>query len=137
MAAFKKLQEEAERKALLAEPGQSTIGPTIAMAADTENWAAVGRKRKKGKEKEGLLGLKSRKTSSSAGNPAADPEGQESKSLHAGNDNTTLTSSIALEEETKAKPNPRKALIAGPAKPPASRVGLLAGYSSDDGDDDE
>jgi hypothetical protein len=133
IAAFRKLQEEAERKASLSETGELTISPTMATAEGAENWAAVGRKRKKGKEKEGFRGLKIRKTSSSASKLGGDPEGQELKSLRVDDDKMTLTSLKSLEKEAKVKPIPSTALRTVPAKQPSSGgLGLLAGYSSDD-----
>lgn len=127
---FKKQQDEAERAAAAGSPDEAT-------GDRAESWtAAAGRKRKKGKEKEGVLGLKLRKASSAGegGNKDAKEALRKDGPEHA----------VKVPSEAEAKtvhitkaPSASKSPEAASAlsKAASSSTGLgLGGYSSDEDD---
>lgn len=136
--AFRRQQEEAE-KAVFADED------TAAPAVEEEQLFAVGKKRKKGKEKEGLRGLKLRKTSSTSEQP--------SPALKAAVKTDTETKAVqAASASSKEASNSKDAKVAGmnpgqktlaisaspsaspPAQSPKTSILGLGNYSSDDGD---
>lgn len=120
--AFRKQQEDAEKAAKQAE--------TADEPAATESWAAGPRKRKKGKDKEGIGGVKVRRTSSQAAKPeelSTVPAARElpAKAATEHADLPAATSRASAVQEDALKP-------ASPS-PPAAALGLgLGGYSSDE-----
>ncbi len=70
---FRRQQEEADRALLLAEAGDGNGTNAIVAgvdAAEEEQWTVSGKKRRRGKEKPGLKGVKLRKMSSASENKA-------------------------------------------------------------------
>lgn len=125
---FRKQQEEAERAAKEQEGAVSP--PTV-----SESWGVGPRKRKKGKEKDGIGGLKIRRTESEE--QAKKVEGtQESTTAtttkKAKTDEQTTPSSVAQpsRQEQSDKQSP---VAPAPVSPPAPAAGLgLGAYSSDE-----
>lgn len=119
---FRKLQEEAEKAALL---GADTDGPV----AEEEQLFATARKRKKGKEKEPLRGVKLRKSSSTAEQPEPDRKiagkPQEKKMVSQEEDEKKPQESNKKPQEENRKPLEEK------KKPPMLGLG---NYSSDEDD---
>lgn len=117
---FRKQQEEAERAA---KEQDGAVSPP----AVTESWAVGPRKRKKGKEKDAIEGLKIRRTST--GDQAKRTEdtqkSQTSKAEDQSEDAPSGSTKPLMEEKSEAKPP-----LASPP-PPAAGLGLGA-YSSDD-----
>jgi hypothetical protein len=133
LEAFRKQQEEAEKAAKQAD------GPDGAVDAVDATWTVGPRKRKKGKEKEGLPGVKLRKTSTADG-PSEEPRAVLSKTDTVEAKSATSTNPSGLEQE-QAAPNTKPEVgerskeptsIQKPS-PPAAALGLGA-YSSDEDD---
>lgn len=130
LEAFRRQQEEAERSAVVDQPGETA-------ATEEENWGA-SRKRKKSKEKEGFRGVKLRKASSSEAVPAR-VESTTDKPPAKQSGQTAEPIKHAVVDSTKSaekKEGSGNAAVAteGQAKttaPVASALGL-ADYSSDD-----
>jgi len=131
---FRKLQEEAEQKAVMGEDaaGDGTVGGGAGADGEEQvSWVpGAGRKRKKGKEeKEGVKGLKMRKTSSTA------EDASKSELAKAEIKPTTATksatSSTAALTNDKPPPAPSVAPSEVAATKPAAGLGLN-GYSSDE-----
>ncbi|GME23075.1 NEFA-interacting nuclear protein NIP30 [Neofusicoccum parvum] len=145
--AFRRQQDEAERAARLA--GNSEGDPAV----EEEQWASAGRKRKKGKDKETLMGIKIRRTSSTgekgvsdstskakANKPAPAAEGNKTATAP----ETTKPAPAAKVHATPASSPPKmdtgaagsagqKEAQAQKAKPTPAALGL-SGYSSDEDD---
>ena len=123
LAAFRKHQDELERLALLSTSENAGLAAAN-VTVEAEDWTAVGRKRKGGKEKEGFRGLKRKKISSSGDKPeSADPEKE--KELEAAVKSEDLPKKEAKDQVVSSKTGStgKKAAPSG--------LGLLAGYSSD------
>lgn len=145
--AFRRQQDEAERVARLAGNNE---GDTT---AEEEHWVSAGRKRKKGKDKESLMGIKIRRKSST-GEKAAPEPGSKAHSgspddthTQAANSTTPKATSQEPTAEVVAKtvsPRPKAEIdVAGSAngkgtqtqKLKATPVALgLGAYSSDEDD---
>jgi hypothetical protein len=120
---FRKQQEEAERAAKEQEGAVSP--PTV-----SESWAVGPRKRKKGREKDVIGGLKIRRTST--GERAKEVAGTPIPSTTKVVDQDTLPSVARPSIEAKSNKQPAAA-AAPPASPPAPAAGLgLGAYSSSD-----
>lgn len=122
--AFRRQQEEAERKALEEE---SIDAPKD----DGVQWAAVGRKRKKGPEGGLLKGIKLRKSSSAA-------EEKKAVDQTAANEKTTAAvvgkGSVTATASATVGPTSNKPLSASPPAKPSS-ISLGLGYASSDDED--
>lgn len=148
---FRRQQEEAD-KALLAEAADSngSIGVVGAGSVEGEQWVVNGKKRRRGKEKQVLKGVKLRRTSSAGdsratqpdkhGTPASPTPENANKGLGVGpkdqgvkETNSTTTKSVTDAEgaspATISLPLSKDATV--PANKSATVLGL-GGYSSDD-----
>ena len=120
--AFRKQQEEAE-KAARQEEGVETSAPA-------ESWAVGARKRKKGREKETIGGLKVRRVSTADGKDndvpgAAAPSPEDRKVV-------SQAESKEAQKETKRAASP-EASVQTPEARPVGLPGLgLGAYSSDE-----
>ena len=115
---FRKQQEEAERAAKEQEGAVSP--PTV-----TESWSVGPRKRKKGKERDGIGGLKIRRTST----------GEQAKKVEdtATPDNQTASSKVQEQPFSVKEQSDKKPASTPPVSPPAPAAGLgLGAYSSDE-----
>lgn len=126
---FRKQQEEADKKARIGdEQGAGETSPTV----ENEQWVAGGRKRKRAKEKEGLKGVKLRRSSSAVdAGPASSPEGKSQ-------DNETKSTSVTKEEQPVPKAKATNSTPVSKPPPAASKpkAGLgLVDYGSDEDDD--
>ncbi|KAF2131694.1 hypothetical protein P153DRAFT_395005 [Dothidotthia symphoricarpi CBS 119687] len=119
--AFRRQQEDAERKAL---EDESIDAPKD----DVAQWAAVGRKRKKGPEAGLLKGIKLRKSSS-----AAEEKKTVDKMLQKEQTSAATTSKGDMKNSTISSAVSSKPLAAPPAKP--SNISLGLGYASSDDED--
>lgn len=139
LEAFRRRQEEAERKALEAE---NAAGPVV---EDTPQWNAASRKRKKS-EKDGALlkGVKLRRASTGAGAmteakkvPVATEgkhdEADESKPSSATAKQARGSPSTATAQQNSASTVEGPGATA-PVKPPKA-IALALGYESSDDDD--
>lgn len=124
---FRKQQEEADKKARAGEGQDTTEAST---AAEEEQWAAGARKRKRTKEKEGLKGVKIRRSSSTAeAGTASSPEGKKQE-------DRTKSMKIAQEEQPKANTASEDPASKPPEPAVKPKAGLgLVDYGSDDDDD--
>ncbi len=155
---FRRQQEEAD-KVILAEGGgtEGGTGETKAASPTAEGsaWAVNARKRKRAKEKEGLKGVKLRKSSSTVETPkeleCASPDVQEKKAITPAEDTRErdeVLSGIAATDKSPAETvishptQPDKASAtattkqaSGTISKSAATAGLgLGGYSSDEDD---
>ena len=128
LAAFRKHQEEVERKALSSMNEDTGLVPESPVVEGEELWSAVGRKRKRGKDKEGFRGLKLKRTSS-AHEQTALGESEEHKE-----EEKPLKTSGRAEKETKPHQTSSKASGKEGKQAAPAATGLLAGYSSDEDD---
>ncbi|KAL8950799.1 MAG: hypothetical protein Q9222_003176 [Ikaeria aurantiellina] len=132
LSLFRQQQEQADREFLNgADTGDNKEeGAAPESASKNSEWATNARKRKRTKDKEGLPGLKLRKSSTNEGTPAT-PEAVRSP-----------TQPITRQTETKNSASPSSPPRAGsgatltqskysPDKPKTVTLGL-AGYSSDE-----
>lgn len=117
---FRKQQEEAERAAK--EQDGAVTPPKV-----TESWAVGPRKRKKGKDKDGIGGLKIRRTST--GEQAKKIEDTQELPTTKADDQDA--SSRATKLVVEAQSSNAKPLVASSPPPPAAGLGLGA-YSSDE-----
>jgi hypothetical protein len=120
---FRKQQEEAERAAKEQEGAVSP--PTV-----SESWAVGPRKRKKGKEKEVIGGLKIRRTST--GDQAKKVEDTREPTTTKVDDEAASSNSPrpSVQESSKKQPTAAPS-VSTPAPAPAAGLGLGA-YSSDE-----
>jgi len=130
---FRRKQEEAEQRALMGEDAAGDgggLGGTVEGEEQVSWVPSLGRKRKKGKEeKEGVKGLKVRKTSSAAEDaPIPNITKSGSKMATASKPITPSTAGSAVENAT---PVLSKAPPEAAAPKPVAGLGL-AGYSSDE-----
>jgi hypothetical protein len=110
---FRKQQEEAERAAK--EQDGAVSPPTV-----SESWSVGPRKRKKGKEKDAIGGLKIRRTSTGE-QVAIKP------------DNQTASSKAQEQQSSIKEQSDEKPTSTSSASPPALAAGLgLGAYSSDE-----
>ncbi|KAI9840072.1 MAG: hypothetical protein M1819_000265 [Sarea resinae] len=145
---FRRQQEEAD-KVLLAEAGQvSTVtGGSQSPPVEEEQWVISGRKRKKGKDKEVLKGVKLRKSSSTNSVPStispkhAASEAAKEKVVDESRDDSQKAKDIIEKAVVQPRPptdQPMKQAAKASAGKPATQpavLGLgLGGYSSDDDD---
>lgn len=129
---FRRQQEEAEK---------ATAGNAPAVAEEvTETWAVGGRKRKKGREKEALGGVKIRRTStaekttsSAAGSPFVAAAPSQAASLAQMTAVRDAPPKVA-ESATKRNSPAVKATTTPKAPSPPTAVLGLVGYSSDEDD---
>lgn len=125
--AFRKQQEDAEKVAKQADNADEP--------AATEGWAAGPRKRKKGKDKEGIGGVKVRRTSSQAAKPGeltTVTAAREPPELPAKPSTEQTVTKTAASNETAPHATAKTAVSPSPS-PPAAAPGLgLGGYSSDE-----
>lgn len=125
---FRKAQEEAERAAkeldAAAAAPLTTVGET--------SWAVGPRKRKKGKEKDGLVGgLKIRRTST--GDKAKETGDATAKDQAAGSSRETPVITDKSAETSSEKVADKSATSTSPSPPPVTAAGLgLGAYSSDE-----
>lgn len=137
LEAFRRQQDLADKK---------LSGDVGSAEADEEQWAAGPRKRKRVKEKEGLKGVKLRKSSSSNERPAMADSNSISQHQTGGTHNlpkispppsTVPTPSKAAANSTTEKVQAEAKPEAVAQKKAASGGGLaLVAYGSDDDDDD-
>lgn len=136
LEAFRRQQEEADKKAREAEgePGAEGRVPAV----DGEQWAVGGRKRKKKTEKEVLKGVKIRRVSSTveelkAASPAT-PSATKLEGEHA----QPAKPIQEKQTESNPEPSPKPTELVAQPKPPAlpskSRPSLVS-YGSDEDDD--
>lgn len=117
---FRKQQEEAERAAK--EQDGAVSPPTV-----TESWTVGPRKRKKGKEKEAIGGLKIRRTST--GDQAKKIEDTQKSHIAKAEDQEENPSPGLKKPLAQEQSDPKSPLTSPP--PPAAGLGLGA-YSSDE-----
>jgi hypothetical protein len=126
---FRKQQEEADKKARI---GDEQRPDETSTAAEEAQWVAGGRKRKRAKEKEGLKGVKIRRSSS-----AVDAESAASSEGKKENDAAKSTS-VPQEEpsDPRAKTTSAAPVSKSPPTDPKPKAGLgLVDYGSDEDDD--
>ncbi|KAK2825705.1 hypothetical protein FQN49_007445 [Arthroderma sp. PD_2] len=121
---FHRQREEAEKALLDAEGGSTAelAGP----ADEGDNWAISGRKRRRVKEKDGLLGLKRRKSSTDNRASLNDAK-KDAKKV----DEATQSTATKKSQSTQSS---SPSASTGTKKAPALGLGLGA-YSSDEDDD--
>jgi len=124
--AFRRQQEEIEKAAKQAE---SADAPVL-----TESWVASGsRKRKKGKEKEGLAGVKVRRTSSQTVQPVELSEPIAAPSPSEVRVSVTAEAAPTQNATTQTSESGTTKVESLSPSPPAAVPGLgLGGYSSDE-----
>ena len=147
---FRRQQEEADKALLLEESGRQEDkagSPT----GEGSQWAINARKRKRVKEKEGIKGLKLRKSSTKDEGPISvtkttseEPSNLGTKAKDDKPTSESIPSIIPAESAkspNRASPNttkeftPSKVQLKPPVDKPKTPLGLdLAGYSSDDDD---
>jgi hypothetical protein len=121
---FRKQQEEAERVAKELDAA-AAAPPTV-----SETWAVGPRKRKKGKEKDGIGGLKIRRTST--GEKAKDIGDAKTNDQAAVPSRVTPVVADKSTEKSSEKVADKPAASESPS-PPATAAGLgLGAYSSDE-----
>jgi hypothetical protein len=135
LAFFRQQQEEADKKArrgsegAAIEEGSPTLGE--------ESWVAGGRKRKRAKEKEGLKGVKIRRSSTStetAQPSQANPPTPSSPGSPTLKGTQTAKPSARLHKAQESQ-GPKSESPAVDEKPPAPAKGGLVDYGSDEDDD--
>jgi hypothetical protein len=135
LALFRRQQEEADKKARRGSEGAAVEeGSTV---LEEESWVAGGRKRKRTKEKEGLKGVKIRKSSTSTettipsqASPPAHPSPDRPASKEAEKAKSTVQPPKTQESQSTNSASP--AIF---NKPPALAKGGLVNYGSDEDDD--
>ena len=142
---FRRQQEQAD-KALLEEGGDEEEGKAGSPTAGESQWAVNARKRKRAKEKEGLKGVKIRKSSTSEGLDRRESASQEPEKAGAVPSTTDIKEKEGALQAPKGKTTavtpvsppvkPSKASAATSSNPePLKPGGLgLGGYSSDEDD---
>jgi hypothetical protein len=135
LAVFRQQQEEADKKARRGSDGAAIEegSPTL----EEELWVAGGRKRKRAKEKEGLKGVKIRRSSTSTETtkpsqtspPASSPPGSPASK---GVETTKPTTRDLKIQESQG---PKSESPAINKKPPAPAKSGLVNYGSDEDDD--
>ena len=142
---FRRQQEQAD-KALLEEGGDQEEGKAGSPTAVESQWAVNARKRKRAKEKEGLKGVKIRKSSTSEGLDRRESASQEPEKAGAVPSTTDIKEKEGALQAPKGKATavtpvsppvkPSKASAATSSNPETPKPGGLglAGYSSDEDD---
>ncbi|KAI9768351.1 MAG: hypothetical protein M1840_004959 [Geoglossum simile] len=124
--AFRKQQEEADKAAFREEDEAAGAaagvgGGSGGLLGEEEQWALSSRKRKKGREKEGLKGVKLQRTSSSAERPASTAIAATAVVTNSSTSplpETLWASSKALSSSpVEAKPTPHHSPVSLTAKP--------------------
>lgn len=135
LALFRQQQEEADKRARRGSDGADMEegSPTL----EEESWVAGGRKRKRVKEKEGLKGVKIRRSSTSTEtakpsqvSPPA-PSSPESLAFK----RTETAKSTAHPQKSQESQGLKSESPAVIKKPPAAAKGGLVDYGSDEDDD--
>ena len=136
LALFRKQQEEADKKARRGSDG--AVNDEGSPTAEEESWIAGGRKRKRTKDKEGLKGVKLRRSSTSTGptkpSQASPPRpfSPESKK-----EPTELTMPTVQSQERQASSDPKAACSTTPQKLSAAATGGLGLVNYGSGEDDD
>jgi hypothetical protein len=127
LALFRKQQEEADKKARRGNDGAAEEAGSPVLEEDS--WTAGGRKRKRAKEKEGLKGVKIRRSSTAAEGtkPAMSPPAANTMKSQDQSKSKQETMETGMKSLVPAKKDPVSTLA--PAK------GGLVNYGSDDDDD--
>ena len=127
---FRKQQEEADKKVRIGDEQRTNETSTI---VEEEQWVTGGRKRKRAKEKEGLKGVKIRKSSSAGEAESTSSQGAKSQ------DEEPKSTSAALEKTSESKNKTTNTTSVSkwlPATSPKPKANLgLVDYSSDEDDD--
>jgi hypothetical protein len=139
LALFRQQQDEADRKARTGNEPAVEL-PTGLQVAEGGQWAAGGRKRKRVKDKDGLKGVKIRRSSTSD-NPAQTQEpgvltktqSQEAQEPNAAK--VDSISSVAVREDISGATLKHDGK--GRKLPIPVKVTALVSYGSDDDDDDD
>jgi FAM192A/Fyv6, N-terminal domain len=127
---FRRQQEEADKKARTSAGGDQ-VAEESTTAIEEEQWTATGRKRKRAKEKEGVKGVKIRRSSSTLEpGPASSPDGtkqsEEAKT-------TRLLQEEQTEHKTRTYSTAPVSVPLGAAPKPKAGLGLVD-YGSDEDD---
>ena len=126
---FRKQQEDADKKARIGDE-QSPVEPST--VAEEEQWAAGARKRKRTKEKEGLKGVKIRRSSSAVeAGSASSPEVKK-------HDDGAKSKTVPPSEQAKPKATAASNVLVSKSPPTSTKpkAGLsLVDYGSDEDDD--
>lgn len=133
LEAFRKQQEEADKKSREAEGRSGVIeGSPV---AEEEQWVAGGRKRKRKAEKEVLKGVKLRRASSSIDDPkAASPPTPTAQQQDEDHKRLTETAPEKQTElKSKSKPTDLSSKSISPTAPSKPGLGLV-NYGSDEDD---
>lgn len=135
LALFRRQQEEADKKARRGSDGAAVEEGSPPL--EEESWVAGGRKRKRTKEKEGLKGVKIRRSSTttesakpSQGSPTTPPSPDSPALKEAEKAKPTIQPSKTQESQSTNSESP--AIL---KKPPALAKGGLVDYGSDEDDD--
>ena len=142
LEAFRKQREEAE-KALLDEAGNTQASnPGAASATEQETWTTSGKKRRRTKDKDILVGAKLRKTSSAPKDNKRDSDQTASRTRTQADTqekepSVTSNASATMETVAHNKPlssyKPSSPIPVSSKTPPVAAPGLgLGGYSSDE-----
>ena len=127
--AFRRQQEEAERKALEEE------GPD-APKEDGVQWVAPGRKRKKGPETSLLKGVKLKKSRPTTKDPKGDNiSAQQERNTPAGAGKGPSVATVTKGTAMKAAPSAAPSQKPSSASSPANALFLGLGYASSDDED--
>jgi len=134
LALFRKQQEEADKKARRGSDGTGAAEEGSPPVVE-ESWVAGGRKRKRMKEKEGLKGVKLRKSLRKSSSFAT-----ETTKPSPGSPLVSSSPSVTLkkaESKLAEAPSPRKTQTPSNTKPSISATakGSLVDYTSDEDDD--
>jgi hypothetical protein len=135
LAFFRQQQEEADKKARRGSEGAAIEEGSPAL--EEESWIAGGRKRKRAKEKEGLKGVKIRRSSTStetAQPSQASPPTPSSPGSPAFKRTQTVKPSARLHKAQESQGSKSESPPVD-KKPPASAKGGLVDYGSDEDDD--
>ncbi|KAF1834240.1 hypothetical protein BDW02DRAFT_345555 [Decorospora gaudefroyi] len=131
---FRRQREEAERKAR----GLEEDGAAAPREEDVGQWAAVGRKRKKGSETGLLKGVKLRKSGSVVEEKKTVDEAKGAKDPSQGVSAKTVPAT-AIKDGMKSSATPpvavSKPLTATPSTKPTNAFSLSLGYASSDDED--
>jgi hypothetical protein len=134
LEAFRRQQEEADKKVRRASSGEQNV-EEASNALEEEQWAVAGRKRKRAKEKEGLKGVKIRR-SSIVEEPAKGVASGASSSPPKDHIETPKTRSLAKTTQGDAETGPVTPAVVSKAPPASHKPGLsLVDYGSDEDDE--
>lgn len=134
LEAFRRQQDEADKKARRASSGEQNV-EEASIALEDVQWAVAGRKRKREKEKEGLKGVKIRR-SSIVEEPAKGVASGASSGPPKNHIETPKTGSLAKTTQVGAKTGPVTPAVVSKAPPATHKPGLnLVDYGSDEDDE--